>query len=105
GVQSGPRGYRWRQDQPATVVWAEALDGGDLKNKVPFRDKVMSIDAPFSGGPTQIAKTEWRYSGISFTEKGVGLLTESDRATRHTRTWILEGAEPRKLWDRRQDAA
>src|SRR5439155_2984504 len=33
-------------------------------------------------------------------------LSESDRATRRTRTWILApGAEPRKLWDRRQDAA
>jgi dipeptidyl aminopeptidase/acylaminoacyl peptidase len=33
-------------------------------------------------------------------------LSESDRATRRVRTWILEaGAEPRKLWDRRQDAA
>ena len=36
----GPRGYRWRADQPATLLWVEALDGGDLKNKVPFRDKV-----------------------------------------------------------------
>src|SRR5207249_8825747 len=43
---------------------------------------------------------------ISFTEKGIALLSESDRATRKIRTWILEpGAQPRKLWDRRQDAA
>ncbi len=106
GVQAGPRGYHWRADQPAIVVWTEALDGGDLKNKVPFRDKVMSLAAPFTGAPTEIAKTEWRYGGISFTEKGIALLSESDRASRRTRTWILEsGAEPRKLWDRRQDAA
>ncbi|MDX6529631.1 MAG: hypothetical protein QOH41_1921 [Blastocatellia bacterium] len=106
GVQTGPRGYRWRPDQPATVVWTEALDGGDMKNKVPFRDKVMSVAAPFKETPTEVAKTEWRFSNISFTEKGVALLSESDRATRRTRTWILEpGAQPRKLWDRRQDAA
>src|SRR6202035_339398 len=43
GVETGPRAHRWRLDQPATVVWAEALDNGDLKNKVPFRDKVMSL--------------------------------------------------------------
>ena len=87
-------------------LWTEALDGGDLKNKVPFRDKVMSLAAPFKDAPTETAKTEWRFSNISFTEKGIALLSESDRATRHTRTWILEpGAEPRKLWDRRQDAA
>lgn len=106
GVQTGPRGYHWRQDQPATVVWIEALDGGDLKNKVPFRDKLMTLTAPFNGMPTEMAKTEWRYANVSFTEKGIALLSESDRATRRTRTWILEpGAEPRKLWDRRQDAA
>src|SRR5256885_3503999 len=28
GVQAGPRGYRWRPDQPATAIWTEALDGG-----------------------------------------------------------------------------
>jgi len=106
GVQVGPRGYRWRPDQPATAMWTEALDGGDQKNKVPFRDKVIAITAPFSGAPAEVAKTEWRYSGISFTEKGIALLSESDRTTRRTRTWILEpGAEPRKLWDRRTDAA
>jgi dipeptidyl aminopeptidase/acylaminoacyl peptidase len=104
GVQTAPRGIHWRQDQPATVVWVEALDGGDLKNKVPFRDKVMTIAAPFTGEPTEFAKTEWRYAGISFTEKGVALLSESDRATRHIRTWVI-ASTPRKLWDRRQDAA
>ncbi len=106
GVQTGPRGYHWRQDQPATVVWIEAMDGGDLKNKVPFRDRVLSLEAPFKEQPIEIAKTEWRYAAISFTEKGVALLSESDRATRHIRTWILEaGAPARKVWDRRQDAA
>src|SRR5262249_35086166 len=106
GVQKGPRGIRWRPDEPATVIWTEALDGGDLKNKVPFRDKVMSIGAPFGGTPTEFAKTEWRFATVSFTEKGIALLSESDRASRRIRTWILEnGAEPRKLWDRRQDAA
>ncbi|MEK6337009.1 MAG: prolyl oligopeptidase family serine peptidase [Acidobacteriota bacterium] len=106
GVQTGPRGYRWRSDKPATVVWTEALDGGDLKNKVPFRDKIITLAAPFNAPPSEMAKTEWRYAGMSFTEKGIALLSEADRASRRIRTWILEsGAEPRKLWDRRQEAA
>jgi dipeptidyl aminopeptidase/acylaminoacyl peptidase len=104
GVQTGPRGIHWRQDQPATVLWVEALDGGDLKNKVPFRDKVMSLAAPFSGEPSEFAKTEWRYANISFTEKGVALLTETDRPSRHIRTWVI-ASTPRKLWDRRQESA
>jgi dipeptidyl aminopeptidase/acylaminoacyl peptidase len=106
GVQTGRRSIRWRHDQPATINWVEALDGGDLKNKVPFRDKVMALAAPFSGDPSEVIKTEWRFGGLSYTEKGIALLSESDRATRHTRTWILEaGAQPRKIWERRQQDA
>jgi len=106
GVPTGPRAENWRPDQPATVVWVEALDGGDLKNKVPFRDKVMTMAAPFKSAPAEMAKTEWRYGGASFTEKNIGLLSEFDRASRRVRTWILEpGAQPRKLWERRQEAA
>ncbi len=106
GVETGPRAHRWRMDQPATVIWAEALDGGDPKAKVPLRDKVMSLAAPFTAQPTELGKTEWRFAGLAYTEKGVGLLGEFDRVLRRTRTWILEtGAEPRKLWDRKADAA
>ena len=104
GVEAGPRGFQWRADQPATVLWVEALDGGDNRLKVPFRDKVVSLAAPFSGQPTEITKTEWRYAGISYTDTGIGLLNENDRASRRTRTWLMDAA-PRKVWDRKQDAA
>jgi len=106
GVEPGPRGFHWRQDQPATMVWVEALDGGDPKVKAAFRDRILSLAAPFSGEPAEIARTEWRFGSLAYTEAGIGLLTENDRVSRRTRTWILEaGAQPRKLWDRRQDAA
>jgi dipeptidyl aminopeptidase/acylaminoacyl peptidase len=106
GVEPGPRGHQWRADQPATIVWIEALDGGDLKNQVPFRDKVMALDAPFTGQPREFTRTEWRFGGMSFTDKGLALVSENDRASRRTRTWLLEpGAQPRKVWDRKQDAA
>ena len=73
---------------------------------MPFRDKVVSLAAPFTGQPTEVAKTEWRYGGIAYTDTGIGAPDENDRATRRTRTWIMEpGAAPRKVWDRKQDAA
>jgi dipeptidyl aminopeptidase/acylaminoacyl peptidase len=87
-------------------MWTEALDGGDPKTKVPFRDKIMALAAPFSGAPTEVAKTEWRFGGIAYTDSGVGFLNESDRATHMTRSWILEpGAAPRKVFERKSEAA
>ena len=41
GVVVGPRGHGWRPTAPATLFWAEALDGGDPRKKVPHRDRVM----------------------------------------------------------------
>ena len=106
GVETGPRSFQWRADQPATVVWVEALDGGDPKATVPYRDKVVSLAAPFTSTPAEVAKTAWRYGGVSYTTTGIALLTENDRLSRRTRTWIIEpGYEPRKVWDRKQDAA
>jgi dipeptidyl aminopeptidase/acylaminoacyl peptidase len=106
GVLKGPRGHTWLPHQPATVAWTEALDEGDLRNKVPHRDRLISLAAPFSAAPAEIAKTEWRYAGLGVTDAGIMLLNETDRATRRVRTWILEpGGQPRQLWDRRlQDA-
>ncbi len=106
GVEPGPRSYQWRADQPATVLWVEALDGGDPKTRVPFRDHVVALAAPFTAQAVEVAKTEWRYGGIAYTDTGIALLNENDRASRHTRAWILEpGVAPRQVWDRKQDAA
>jgi dipeptidyl aminopeptidase/acylaminoacyl peptidase len=104
GVLTGPRAHTWKSSDPATVIWAEALDEGNPRNKVPHRDRVLSLAAPFTGNPTELARTEARYAGIGWTEKGIGLLNETDRPTRRVRTWILDGAAaPRKLWDRKQE--
>jgi dipeptidyl aminopeptidase/acylaminoacyl peptidase len=61
--------------------------------------------APFQSSPQEIAKTEYRYTDLTFVEKGgVALLEEYDRYRRWRRTWVIDAdhsAEaPRKLWDR-----
>jgi dipeptidyl aminopeptidase/acylaminoacyl peptidase len=107
GVITGPRSYEWHPLEPATLVWVEALDKGDLKNDVPHRDRIMAIAAPFSGEPKEVAKTEYRYAGVSWTDDGTIMLNESDRATRTVRSWLLTSswAQPRKLWERKQQDA
>jgi dipeptidyl aminopeptidase/acylaminoacyl peptidase len=104
GVIIGPRAHRWTPLDPATLIWVDALDKGDLKNKVPHRDKIVALAAPFTGQPVEVARTQYRFGGASWTDNGTILLTENDRDTRTTRTWVLNNrwGEPRKLWDRKQ---
>jgi dipeptidyl aminopeptidase/acylaminoacyl peptidase len=100
GVITGPRAHEWRADAPATVVWAEALDQGDPKVGVPHRDRILALSAPFTGEPVEMAKTEWRYRGIEFTDQGLGLLSEYDRRSRMSRQWLLrDGAAPVKVFE------
>ena len=104
GVPTGPRRYTWNPTEPHTLVWVEAQDGGDPRRTVPHRDRVLSLNAPFSRAPTEVARTEHRYGGIAWTEDGTALLRETDRRTRRTRTWVLAGdRQPRTLWDRSTD--
>ncbi len=114
GVITGPRGAEWHAAAPATLVWVEALDGGNLKNKVPHRDRVMTLSAPFGGGePSELVRMEHRFRGIEFTARGQALVTEFDRNERWTRTWLLASAStggadkpmPRKVWDRSAEDA
>ena len=51
GVPEGPRDFDWRSTDPATLVYAEALDKGDWKISVPHRDRVLMLKAPFNGKP------------------------------------------------------
>jgi dipeptidyl aminopeptidase/acylaminoacyl peptidase len=105
GVMPGPRSFQWQPLAPATLVWAEALDNGDPKTKVPHRDKIVSVSAPFAATPTEIGRTEYRVNNVSWTKSGAVLMTENDRGRRWTRTWVIDraGATPRKLWDRSQE--
>jgi dipeptidyl aminopeptidase/acylaminoacyl peptidase len=103
GVATGPRSIQWRPSEPSTVMWVEALDGGDLKNNVPNRDRLMALKAPFTGDPVEVYKTQWRFSGLQFASKGgLALVEDSDRKTRHVRTSQIDldkgGAS--LVWDR-----
>ncbi len=104
GVATGPRSISWRPDVPATLVWVEALDDGNPNKKVPFRDKVVSLAAPFTEEPKELARTEHRFGGLQFGEKNLALLVDFDRETRRRRTFQIQPDTPeqprRLIWDR-----
>ncbi len=93
-----PRSANWRATAPATLIWVEALDEGNPKNKVEKRDKVMALAAPFTGTATEMARTPERYAGISWIEDGRALITDFDRTKRWRRTWLFHPDAPQQQW-------
>jgi dipeptidyl aminopeptidase/acylaminoacyl peptidase len=106
GVITGPRSPRWRPNEPATLVWVKALDGGDPKKKVAHRDSVLLLKAPFNGQPVEIFKTEQRFSGGAFTETGLMLVSDYERDKRWVRTFLIDPGKPeaqaKLIWSRSQ---
>lgn len=117
GVPLGPRDYQWVPTQPATLVWADALDGGDPKAKAPFRDEVMMLSAPFTDDPRELVKLEQRFvpaggggggfrsgSAIEWSENGIGLVRDYNRDRRWLRTFMIDiakpGEHPKMIWER-----
>jgi dipeptidyl aminopeptidase/acylaminoacyl peptidase len=108
GVRTGPREFAWRATEPATLTFAEALDGGDWNTKVPHRDRVMMLKAPFSGPPAEIARTEMRFSGFFWGDRsGLAFLNEVDLIRHWRRTSAINvddrAAPPKVLWDLSSD--
>jgi len=95
GVPTGPRSFSWRSLEPATVVWAEALDGGDWNVKVPARDKVLMQAAPFTAPPIE-RTTEQRFAGFEWTEnKHLALLHDNDENRHWQRTFTIDVDDPK----------
>ncbi len=116
GVATGPRGYHWRPTDPATLAWVEALDGGNPREKVPHRDRILMAKAPAFDRPVELFKTEHRFrSGFGGGRRGGGgggggfpwidkgglvFLGDYDRDRRWERTFLVNAdnpAEPPRL--------
>lgn len=103
GVPTGPRAYAWRPTDPATLVWVEALDEGDPRKNVPYRDRLLLLRSPFTDSPTEVLKLEHRFAGIQWGEKGGwAFVRDFDRRRRWQRTfWINpdnRSEAPRLVW-------
>jgi dipeptidyl aminopeptidase/acylaminoacyl peptidase len=102
-VRTGRRDLLWRDDAPATVCWAEALDGGDPRKPAKLRDQVDCTAAPF-GTPSHVIQLADRLRDIRWGTGAIALVTEGRWKDRKTRTWIVEpdapAHKPRVLWDR-----
>lgn len=99
-TRQGRRNISWRNDKPATLVYAEALDGGDPENKVEYRDEVFLLEAPFTGAPKSILKTINRFGGVEWGNDKVAITGDYWWNTRNTKTYIFnpsDASQPAKI--------
>ncbi|MBB5370712.1 MULTISPECIES: S9 family peptidase [unclassified Janthinobacterium] len=93
-VSVGVRDVTWRVDAPATLVWAEAQDGGDPAKAADIRDIVYTQAAPFTVKPAVLAKLASRYLGVAWGRGDLALLTEGWYKTRVVKQWKITPDQP-----------
>lgn len=94
--RTGMRDFSWRADRPASLVYAEALDGGDPAKEVPFRDEIFQWDAPFDGTPVSLLKTQNRYRGIMWGDEKTAIAMDYWWNNRNTKTYSFDPSKPGK---------
>ena len=93
-VPSGRRSFRWRNDQPASLVFVKALDEGNPDSLVAFRDEVFQLEAPFDEMPMSMLKTQNRFSSIIWGNKNLAIAYDYWWNTRNKRTYLFNPALP-----------
>ncbi|TQV88830.1 alpha/beta hydrolase family protein [Aliikangiella coralliicola] len=93
-VREGRRSIAWRSDKAATLVWAEALDGGDMKKSVAFHDSVHTWKAPFTKPAELLQKVERRYAGIEWGNKDFAIISDWRFSDRQYRAWKFSPDNP-----------
>jgi dipeptidyl aminopeptidase/acylaminoacyl peptidase len=93
-VAPGPRSVGWRADAPATLTWVEALDGGDLKREVEFRDRVFMQAAPFTAEPVKLIDLKERFGGIVWGRDDLAVVNSRWFNTRHETRFVVDPSNP-----------
>ena len=91
-VRKGKRGLNWRPDQPATLYFVEALDGGDPEVAVGYRDALYQWAAPFINPPVLISKTISRFAHVIWGNDSVAVLQDEWYDTRNEKTYLINPA-------------
>ncbi len=95
-TREGRRNINWRSDKPSTLVFAEALDGGDPDSIVEFRDRIFELEAPFNGKPKFILETNNRFSGIEWGDDNNAIAYDYWWNNRNTKTYLFNPSDNSK---------
>jgi dipeptidyl aminopeptidase/acylaminoacyl peptidase len=81
-VPDGPRSIQWREDAPATLVWAEQREEGG------FDDRLVALAAPFAAGPVELLDVPGRFSRVYWGRDDLALVASTSADQRPRRTLI-----------------
>ncbi len=106
GVRTGPRDVDWVPEKDATLVWAEALDGGNPKETVPHRDRLLMDAAPFQTAPHEVFETKDRFRNLTPLADDMAMVVDYERKSRVVTTQLIHlnsaDAQPKALFSRNE---
>jgi hypothetical protein len=106
-----PRSFTFHPCHPHTILYAQALDGGDPENPAVDgeRDALYTQAIVINDGgtttvledPHKLVGLEWRFDDVDFTQDGsVALVSEYRWKDRMERLWRLKAGEKKIIWKR-----
>ncbi len=103
-VATGRRNIGWRADAKAELAWAEALDGGDGGAEAEERDRIFTLEAPFTKEPLELMTLAQRYGGITWGNDDLAFVSSWWWKTRNVKSWLVHPGdrsfEPKLVEDR-----
>ena len=88
-TRTGKRSFNWRSDKAATLIYVEALDGGDPANIVDYRDEIFELEAPFNGEGKSLIKIINRFAGIDWGNANLAIAYDRWWNTRNTKAYAF----------------
>jgi dipeptidyl aminopeptidase/acylaminoacyl peptidase len=80
-----PRSFSWRNDEPSTVTYVKALDGGLGKSKSKWRDALIAVRISPSdkeADAKELFKTTMRFQGVTWGNNNIAVFYEESYASR-----------------------
>ena len=100
-VQTGKRWFSWHPLMDASLIYVEALDGGESNAPATYRDDIRLLNHPFRGNGRRLFRTAQRLQEISFIDRDTYILSEFEWRTNTTITTLVNSRNRRHQISRR----
>ncbi len=93
-VHTGRRKFSWRDDKPASLIFAQALDEGNPEKEAEFRDEVFQLNPPFNKEPKSLIKTKNRYYKSLWGNEETAIIYDYWWNNRNMKTYLFNPSSP-----------